>query len=284
LATTLIGERIAEQGVKLTRIQHHHAHLCAVLVEHAVEPEQVAAGIILDGFGYGADGAIWGGEVLVGNYHSYRRAGHLRYVPQPGGDKAAREPRRMATSFLLDAGFGPAASPAFDGQIAEICPIKAVSPLTSSAGRLFDAVAALLGVAPAVQNYEAEAAALLESVADPRIQDAYPLPAIGEQLDTRVLIAALLKDRSPVSVKAARFHNGLADAFARMALDTGYSVVVLSGGCMVNRLLLDRLERTLEQGGVMVKRPLALPPGDGSLSAGQAAAAACIPDRDRIQK
>lgn len=274
LATTLIGERIAKKGARIKRVQHHHAHLCGVLVEHGVAPGTVAAGIILDGFGYGADGAIWGGEVLVGQYQRFERVGHLRYVPQPGGDKAAREPGRMATSFLQDAGMRPDSSPAYDERIAEICQVRAVCPLTSSAGRLFDGVAAILGVAPAVQSYEAEAAALLESVADSSVQDAYPLPVVGDQLDTRVLIAALIDDRSAVSVKAARFHNAVADGFARMALDTGCKLAVLSGGSMVNRLLLGRLERNLEAGGMTVRRPISLPPGDGGLSAGQAAAAA----------
>jgi hydrogenase maturation protein HypF len=274
LATTLIGERIAKQGARIKRVQHHHAHLCGVLVEHGVRPGTVVAGVILDGFGYGADGAIWGGEVLVGEYQGFERAGHLRYVPQPGGDQAAREPGRMATSFLHDAGMGADSSPAYDERIAEICNVRAFSPLTSSVGRLFDGVAAMLGVAPAVQSYEAEAAALLESVADNSVQDAYPLPVVGDQLDTRVLIAALIDDRSPVSVKAARFHNAVADGFARMALGTGCKLAVLSGGCMVNRLLLGRLERSLEASGMTVKRPVSLPPGDGGLSAGQAAAAA----------
>jgi hydrogenase maturation protein HypF len=274
LATTLIGERMAKQGARIKRVQHHHAHLCGVLVEHGVLPGTVAVGIILDGFGYGADGAIWGGEVLVGEYQSFQRVGHLRYVPQPGGDKAAREPGRMATSLLRDAGLGAQNCPAYDERVAEICPVTAVSPLTSSVGRLFDGVAAILGLAPAAQSYEAEAAALLESAADSSVQDAYPLPVVGDQLDVRVLIAALVDDRSPVSVKAARFHNAVAEGFARMALDTGCKLAVLSGGCLVNRLLLARLEQSLSAAGVVVKRPITLPPGDGGLSAGQAAAAA----------
>jgi hydrogenase maturation protein HypF len=274
LATAVIGEKMQKNGARIHRVQHHHAHLCAVLVEYKYPLGTVAAGVILDGFGYGTDGAVWGGELLLGGYESVQRAGHLRNIAQPGGDRAAREPGRMATSLLLDAGFGPDASPAFDPRIAEICAIRAVSPLTSSTGRLFDGVAAILGIAPLTQSYEAEAASLLETAADPAIDDAYPLPINGDELDTRALVSALVRDRAPLATRAARFHNGVADGFARMALGTGASLAVLSGGSIVNRQLLSRLERTLTAGGMEVIRPKVLPAGDGALSAGQAAAAA----------
>jgi hydrogenase maturation protein HypF len=265
-------------GVPLCDIQHHHAHLASVLVEHGRGPEVEAVGIVLDGFGHGPDGAVWGGEVLRGGYLGCERVAHLRYVPQPGGDRAALEPRRMATSLLCDAGLGCAGMPGFDPAIAAICGIKAVSPLTSSTGRLFDGVAALLGVAPAEQDYEGEAAARLEAVADASCRDAYPLPARDGELDTRVLVEALVRDRSELGVRAARFHHGLADGLADVAMGTGVGLVVLGGGSMVNRLLLGRLVDKLEQAGRTVLWPKRLPPGDGGLSAGQAACAACLLD------
>jgi len=258
------------------RIQHHHAHLAAVLAEWGIAPGRDATGIILDGFGHGTDGSIWGGEILRGGYLGVERVAHLRYVPQPGGDRAAREPGRMATAHLLDAGLDAAASPAFDEQIAGICASRAVSPWTSSAGRLFDAAAAILGVGPTEQGFEAEAALRLEAVADDRCDDGYPLPLAGSDLDTRALIEALVQDRSPLPIRAARFHNGLAAGLVAAAATAGDGPVVLAGGCIVNRLLLRRLIGRLEAAGCRVLWPRRLPPGDGGLSVGQAACAACM--------
>ncbi|MDJ0763175.1 MAG: carbamoyltransferase HypF [Myxococcota bacterium] len=261
----------------LLSIQHHHAHLAAVMVEHALGLEDQVIGIILDGFGYGLDGAIWGGELLLGSFSRFERKGHLRYIPQPGGDLGAVQPRRMATSLLADAGIGSDDVPVFDRRIADICGIGSVSPLTSSAGRLFDGVAAMLGVAPKLQTYEGEAAAKLEAVADPFCDDAYPLPVLGDTLDSRVLVRALMADQSATPLRAARFHNGLADGFSKMAIDLGPARVVLGGGCMVNHLLLRRLKSKLEAAGMQVLTARRLPPGDGAISAGQAAIAACSP-------
>ncbi|MBN1653449.1 MAG: carbamoyltransferase HypF [Deltaproteobacteria bacterium] len=274
LVSTRLGERMADR-IALVRVQHHHAHMCAVMVEHGYTPDTEAVGIVLDGMGYGADGTIWGGEVIQGGYRSFTRVGHLRCIPQPGGDKAAVEPVRMSTSLLRDAGFDNPAIVGYSETIAQLCSIPSISPFTSSAGRLFDAVAAILGVAPSSQSYEGEAASLLEAVADPNCRDGYPLPISGDVLDTRALTVALLEDPSDTAIRAARFHNGLADGLARMALAIGGKLAVLSGGCMVNRLLLNRLVETLQAGGMVVELPKKLPAGDGGISAGQAAIAAC---------
>ncbi len=274
LATTRFAEKIFS-GLPMIRVQHHHAHLAAVLTEHGVEPGSGAVGIVLDGMGLGVDGTIWGGEVLRGGYAGFERVGHLRPVPQPGGDRAAREPARMATSLLLEAGLGADRYAGYDPRFAEVASIRSASPLTSSAGRIFDAAAALLGVAPREQEYEGEAAASLEAVADSHHTDAYELPIAENELDTRALITALLEDRSDVAVRAARFHNGLADGFAALALEAGSDLVVLGGGCMVNRRLFRRLVERIENAGVRVIWPRQLPPGDGAISAGQAAVAAC---------
>jgi hydrogenase maturation protein HypF len=238
-------------------------------------------GLSWDGTGYGLDGTVWGGEVLRGGYRRCERAAHLRAVPLPGGDRAAVEPPRMAVSLLVDADLGaalPALLPGFPEahRVAEICRVRAVAPLTSSAGRLFDGVAALLGVAPEVQDYEGEAAARLEAAADPRCSDAYPLPLRGTELDTRELVRALVDDRAALPIRAARFHNGLADGLAAAALATGLRRVALGGGSMVNRLLLGRLLARFAEARVDVLLPRDLPPGDGGLSAGQAACGLCL--------
>ena len=275
LTSSLYAEQ-AFGAIRRFRVQHHHAHMCAVLAEHGLGPETQAVGIVLDGLGYGPDGTFWGGEVLAGGYTGFERVASLRPVPQPGGDKAALEPARMATSLLLDAGLEGTGSPAYRDELAPVCRVASVSPPTSSAGRLFDGVAAILGVAPATQDYDGEAAARLESIADPAHGDAYPLPFRGGQLDTRELTAAIVDDRSPLPLRAARFHNGLADGLIEAGLTSGMERVVLAGGCLVNRLLLGRLADGLRRAHVEVLCPVRLPVGDGGLSAGQAAIAACL--------
>ena len=272
LYTTLHAEQHPAQW-PLVRVQHHHAHLAAVALEHGIGCDERVVGVVLDGVGYGPDGTVWGGEVLVGGYRQYERVGHLRPVPLPGGDRAAREPGRMATSLLWDAGLGGPERIGWDERVASICGVSSVSPRTSSAGRLFDGVAALLGLAPDEQDYEGEAALRLEAAADPACRDGYPLPATDGVLDVRALVAALLDDDAPVPRRAARFHNGLADGLAAVARATGLETVVLAGGCLANRRLTARLVERL--GGLRVLLPRALPAGDGGLAAGQAAVAAC---------
>ncbi len=275
LATTIYGEE-RFRDLPIIRVQHHHAHMGAAMLEHGFGPEDEAAGIILDGMGYGPDGTIWGGEVLIGGFRQYQRLAHLRPIPMPGGDKAALQPWRMATSLLVDSDLGRPGMTGYDEEVAQICQTPLISPLTSSAGRLFDGVAALLGVAPKTQDYEGEAAARLEAVADPHHGDAYPLPFNDDQLDTRHLIEALVADHAPLPIRAARFHNALADSLAQTALFAQTGVVVLGGGCFVNRLLIGRLVNRLRTAGIDVRYPSLLPPGDGGLSAGQAACAACM--------
>ncbi len=275
----LASTELAEQAfghLPLMRIQHHHAHLAAVLFEHGLGPEAQAVGIILDGFGLGDDGAIWGGEILRGGYAGFERLAHLRYVPQPGGDRAALQPHRMATSLLVDAELPPDPALGYDEQIAALCQVDAVSPPTSSTGRLFDGVASILGLAPREQDYEAEAAMLLEAAAEPSCTDGYPLGKTGSELDTRELVRALVADRAELPIRAARFHNGLADGLAAAAQEAGCERVLLGGGCLLNAVLLGRLVRTLRRAGLQVLWPHELPPGDGGLSAGQAACTACM--------
>lgn len=275
LFTTMWAED-HRRGRQLARIQHHHAHMAAVMVEHGVSPDRDVTALVLDGVGHGLDGTVWGGEVLTGGYAHFQRFAHLRPVPLPGGDSAAREPLRMATALLWDGGFawadllGDEVDP-----IAAICENRQLSPLTSSAGRLIDGVAALLGLSREQQQYEAQAAMALETAADPACRDAYPLHRVGPQLDTRPMVAALLTDGASLGRRAARFHNGLADGLVKAAVSAGNDTVVLAGGCMVNRLLAQRLVEGLTGAGMRVLRARQLPPGDGAISAGQAAVAAC---------
>jgi hydrogenase maturation protein HypF len=276
-------------GVELEGVQHHHAHVAACLADNG-EPGPVI-GVAFDGLGYGTDGTIWGGELLVADLEGFRRAGHLEVVAMPGGTAAIREPWRMAASWL-DA--------AFAGQVPERLAVVGrnrdrweqvltmarsgtAAPATSSAGRLFDAVAAVLGVRDRV-NYEGQAAVELEQLADPAETAAYPaevgrvggiLRLAGTSLVRAV--AAELEAGVARQLIAARFHNGLAAATvaACQAIrdDTGLATVALSGGVFQNLLLLERTVAGLEQSGFRVLTHSRVPPNDGGISLGQAAVA-----------
>ena len=283
------------EGVERVAVQHHHAHLAACLAEHGVAGP--AVGAIYDGSGLGPDGTVWGGEVLVGDLVGYRRAATLLPVALPGGDAAVREPWRMAASWLAASCETalPERPPALRGAVAAsawgaVCGMLGAgvnSPLTSSAGRLFDAVAALCGVRARV-GYEGQAAGELEALADPGEAAAYPMPLIAGPasgpatlIDARETVRALLADLAagvPVCGVAARFHNGLARATAhalqREAEAGGIGRAVLSGGVFQNRLLLERTAARLREAGMDVLVPVRLPPNDGGISYGQAAVAA----------
>ncbi len=280
-------------GVRPMGVQHHHAHLAACLAEHGERGP--AIGAIFDGSGYGGDGTVWGGELLLGGLESFERVGLLFPVRLPGGDTAVRQPWRMACAWLTAAlGAQPALPRGLRGQVghtawrqvAELAETGLVSPLTTSAGRLFDAVAALCGVRSEV-NYEGQAAVELEAVADPAERGAYPLPLAGEPptgepliLDARPTVRAVVRDVErgvPVPAISARFHNALAVATAtacRTAVErAGVSTVVLSGGVFQNRTLLGHTRARLEGDGLRVLVPELLPPNDGGISYGQLAVA-----------
>ena len=278
------------EGVELVGVQHHHAHLAACLAEHGEEGP--AVGAIYDGTGYGPDGTVWGGELLVGGLAGFTRAGHLLPVPMPGGEAAIREPWRMACAWRLAAGCGhepPAAlrdrvDPRRWDAVVGLARGGLASPLTTSMGRLFDAVAALCGQRAEV-TYEGQAAIELESVSDHEERSAYPLPVVdaedGIGLDPRPTVAAVVADSSagvPISLVAARFHNAVAaatvEACSRLAQERGLDTVVLSGGVFQNRLLLERTLPALRSAGLRPLVPERLPPGDGAIAYGQAAVAA----------
>ncbi|HEX5435759.1 MAG TPA: carbamoyltransferase HypF [Gemmatimonadaceae bacterium] len=272
-------------------VQHHHAHLAACLAEHGEEGP--AIGVIFDGTGYGADGTIWGGELLLGGLTGFERIGHLWPVRLPGGAAAIREPWRMACAWLAAITDGEPPRPAtlearVDAErwraVARLARSGVASPMTTSVGRLFDAVAALCGLRTEV-TYEGQAAIELEIAVDARDEGCYPMPVrIARQellLDARALIRAVVRDVSaavPVSNIAARFHHGLLHAAIHAcglaAQRRRVSTVVLSGGVFQNVLMLEGMAAQLEQRGLRVLVPERLPLNDGGISFGQAAIAA----------
>jgi hydrogenase maturation protein HypF len=283
---------LERDGVELIGVQHHHAHLAACLAEHGETGP--AIGAIFDGTGYGEDGTVWGGELLLGDLERFERVGMLFPVRMPGGEAAIRQPWRMACAWLAAAFGGPPQRPpvlaaavgeAAWRQVGELVRSGVAAPLTSSAGRLFDAVAALCGVRAEV-NYEGQAAIELEAAADPAEQGAYPLP-VGSHgdgplvLDPRPTIRAVVEDLdggARVDAVAARFHNSLAAATAT-ACETaaeahGVATVALSGGVFQNRCLLERTASLLDEIGLRVLIPSLLPPNDGGVAYGQLAVAA----------
>ncbi len=271
--------------VELVGVQHHHAHIAACLADNG-EPGPVI-GVAFDGLGYGTDGTIWGGEFLHADLTTSVRLGHLEPVPLPGGTAAIRQPWRMAAAYLAE---GDSSDLAVHHRNAADWPaVLAVarsgtnSPLTSSAGRLFDAVSALLGTRDRI-NYEGQAAVELEQLADPAERDAY-LATITDTDPVRIkgtdLVRAAAEDLRAASrrpVIAARFHNGVADAIVQTCLilrdRTGLGTVALSGGVFQNLLLLTRSVDRLTANGFRVLTHRRVPTNDGGISLGQAAVAA----------
>jgi hydrogenase maturation protein HypF len=245
-------------------------------------------GAIFDGTGYGTDGTVWGGELLVGDSSGFERAGYLHPVRMPGGEQAIKQPWRMACSWLLETlGGQPPLPPLLAervgeeewSKVADLARSGLASPVTSSAGRLFDAVAALCGIRAEV-NYEGQAAVELEAAADPEVDEAYQLPGTAV-LDARDTLRAILADLGAgvrVGVVAARFHNAVAEGAARataeIAAQVGIDLAVVSGGVFQNRLLLEKTAAAMERTGLRVLTPRLLPPNDGGIAFGQAAVAA----------
>jgi hydrogenase maturation protein HypF len=271
-------------GVELVGVQHHHAHIASCLADNG-EAGPVL-GVAFDGTGYGSDGTLWGGEFLLADLTGFRRLGHLAPVPMPGGTAAIKQPWRMAAAYLHAAGIE--GEPDVARRHARHWPtIVAMAggginaPLSSSAGRLFDAVAALLGVRDAV-NYEGQAAIELEQLADPLERGAYraEVSEAGAVVRGADLIRGCAEDlrRGVVpAVIAARFHNGMAatvtDVCFRLREETGVGVVALSGGVFQNLLLLDRLTGALRDRGFRVLTHSRVPTNDGGISLGQAVVA-----------
>jgi hydrogenase maturation protein HypF len=269
-------------------VQHHHAHVAACMAEHRLGGPVI--GVAFDGTGYGPDGTIWGGEFLVVDYAGFRRAAHLGEVPLPGGDRAVREPFRVALAHLLRAcgEWDASLPPVREATEAERRAIRwqiergVNAPLTSSVGRLFDAVASILGVRHRAR-YEAQAAMELETLVDPGAEGAYRVTIIDG--DPLVIapgplirgVVADLKGGAPIPVIAARFHATLAAAIVstceRIREATGLGRVALSGGVFQNVTLLARAVEMLGRAGFEVFTHHAVPPNDGGIALGQAAVA-----------
>jgi hydrogenase maturation protein HypF len=284
---------LQQNGVQLVGVQHHHAHIASCMAEnHLDEP---VIGVALDGTGYGTDGCVWGGEALVADYAGFERAAHFEYVPMPGGTAAIREPWRMAVSYLFHQfGHSFLSLPIpfvqkLDANKTEVLlrmsQQQLNSPLTSSCGRLFDAVASLIGIRQQI-NYEAQAAIELEFSAQGKDDDRNGGDAYSFELKrtsqpwligTRSMFEALIEDLGggiSVEAMARRFHNGVVDIFLRIAIalreSRGLNCVCLSGGAFNNVYLSSRLESKLVRQSFRVFTHHEVPAGDGGLSLGQA--------------
>jgi hydrogenase maturation protein HypF len=300
-------DRARGEGLRLVEIQHHHAHIASCMAEQGLGVDtRPVLGVALDGLGYGGDGSLWGGEFLLADYRGYRRLAHFLPVPMLGGDRAAREPWRNAYAHLASC-FGWQTLAARYPQLEIVRRLSAKpletldlmlarglnSPPASSCGRLFDAVAAVLGICAEATSFEGQAAMELESLAgsawDVSGEQGYSADRCSEGQDRvlrwRALWEALLEDLNAgasARLVAARFHRGLAAVVAGTARELcdreGADTVVLSGGSFQNRLLLEQVSGALQGAGLRVLIPEKLPASDGGLSLGQAvvAAAQCL--------
>jgi hydrogenase maturation protein HypF len=297
---TKYARELGESGMKLFPVQHHHAHIAGCMADNGLEAPVI--GVAFDGTGMGVDGNIWGGEFLIVDYLSCRRAGHLEYLPLPGGAAAIKKPYRAAVGYILTL----LGENALDGDLpvmrrvddAEIEVIKRQierkinSPLSSSMGRLFDAISALVGIRGEI-DYEGQAAVELEMAAhssvsarklDGAISDAsqsYPYCILEDKgikiVRLKDLLSAVIEDlqkgisKGTISVK---FHNTVTQMINEMcrsiADDTGIAQVALSGGVFQNRLLLRKTVRLLENSGFQVFTHRQVPCNDGGISLGQA--------------
>ena len=275
------------EGVDVVAVQHHHAHIAACMVDNDYSDPVV--GVAFDGLGYGSDATMWGGEFLVADLVDFERIGRLEHLPLPGGDAVMREPWRMAAAYLVRLGEAESTDiavahrqPRWE-EVVTLARSDLAGPATTSVGRLFDAVAALLGVRDTV-NYEGQAAIELEQLVDPSERTGYtalldehsPFTVRGSDLFAAAL--ADLRVGLDVGRIAARFHIGLADtvvmACERIRQAGGPATVALSGGVFLNKVLLERVSVGLERVGFRVLRHCRVPPNDGCISLGQAAVAA----------
>jgi hydrogenase maturation protein HypF len=265
-------------------VQHHHAHIASCMAENGLRGKVI--GVALDGTGYGTDGQIWGGEFLVADYGGFERRAHLRYVPLAGGDAAVRQPWRPALAYLADT-FGPAAEfpvlalwrdvPESQRKLVRSMIAHRVNTIeTSSCGRLFDAVASLVGLRQEI-DFEGQAAIELETIAADGVADGYAFGLDGDTVDFRPAIERIVAEvraRMPAAVIAARFHNTVAEAIVEVCrrLRAGETLnrVCLSGGTFQNMKLLVRTLAGLRRLGFEVFIHAQVPPNDGGIALGQA--------------
>jgi hydrogenase maturation protein HypF len=293
LTTQWAADYARRSGLPLIQVQHHHAHIAAVMAEHGLDGQERVIGVCLDGTGYGTDGSIWGGEILLADYDGFERLACLKPVPLPGGDAAVKQPYRMALAHLWAAGIDweadlppVAACPSAERRLLLRQLEAGVQTVpTTSMGRLFDAVATLVGLRQTV-TYEAQAAIELEGLIDASVEAAYPFDYIQEAappakaillLDPAPLLRALVADlRAGVGkgVIAARFHNAVVEVTLAICLglrDRGQGAkVAFSGGVFQNEYLMSTLMRRLRAHDFTVLAHQAVPPNDGGLALGQA--------------
>ncbi len=274
--TTKWAEEFSKtRGIPLVKLQHHYAHILSCMAENKVK-EQVL-GIAWDGTGYGEDGTLWGGEFLIATYKEFKRAFHFKPFKLIGGEKAIKEPRRVALSLLFEI----YKKDAF-GVIRKI--VKEIhdkdleilyrawergvnSPLSSSVGRLFDAVSSLLDIKQTI-SYEGQAAMMIEDMFEPSVKDKYPYEIKGKEIDWKPIIESLLED-SQKEKAPTRFINTLADISTKIAEEVGIEKVCLSGGVMQNSPLVERIKENLLKRGFSVYTHQKIPPNDGGISLGQ---------------
>ncbi len=282
-----------KSGLKKTAVQHHHAHIASCMMDNGIDESVIGAAF--DGTGYGSDGNIWGGEFMIADLKDFSREGHFKYVPLPGGDAAVREPWRMAVSYIIDSfgdsyedvlkslGFFERCGEENIKRLTAIINKRVNTPLTSSAGRLFDAVSSMTGLCDRI-TFEGEAAIALEAVCDETVFDHYPVNITGRSpliIDFSRTINAIVKDIQeglPRQIIAARFHNTVSEAAGRVVENiserSGLRKAALSGGVFQNRFLLQRTSMDLREKGIEVLIHERVPANDGGLSLGQAAIAA----------
>jgi hydrogenase maturation protein HypF len=305
LSTASAKEWAQQQGLPLIAVQHHHAHVAGCMAEHGLEGPVI--GLALDGTGYGTDGKIWGGEVLIARLGSFERFAHLEYVPMPGGESAIKEPWRLAFAALRSAGFDAELAASLAGATPQEARVldrmmeRGInSPMTSSLGRLFDAVAAVV-LNRRVVDYEAQAAIELEGAAvdeHDRFEQGEYVPELHEaeegsgsvaEIRTGKMWKAVLEDilrGVPARRISARFHAGIAEGLINAAgnarIETGINTVALSGGCMANRRLARLLRSGLKEEGFEVYQHVQVSPGDGGLSYGQVVVAAAMLSKSEL--
>lgn len=284
LATRYALDYATANELPLFKIQHHHAHISACLADNGWDSSEPVIGLSFDGTGYGTDGRIWGGEVFLASYHSFERYFHLQYLPLPGGEASIKKPARLALGYL-------SALNLFDDSM-PLAPYKSLSdleqqvvinqvqkgfntPLNSSMGRLFDAVAALIGLYQEI-NYEAQNAIRLEAIADPDTSEKYQIPIDDDQILLKPLFEQIIQDflvKQSIPTISARFHNAIValavDCAKRVREQKAVNTVAISGGVWQNKLLLEKTIPALKQEGFRVFWHQRIPTNDGGVSLGQ---------------
>lgn len=284
LSSRYAQTRANAENLQVINVQHHHAHLAACLAENKWKSDAPVIGIIFDGTGLGTDNQIWGGEFLYGNYASFERLAHLDYYPLPGGDSAIRQPKRLAAAYLKQAGIPwdetlpPIQS--LDDQERSIIGTQINKhincPLTSSMGRLFDAVSSLSGIIQII-NYEAQAAIELEHSIDASVQNCYRFDIHGKIINLEAVLKAVVSDiKNGLSAGkiSAKFHNSVVNMVVEVSQEisknTGCKTVALSGGVWQNMYLLQKAFPALKAAGFEVLIHHLVPPNDGCIALGQA--------------